>query len=66
MEIKKKLTVLRGEGGGITGEKWRRVIKEYVQWTHGQSQSGIGLRVGVHGAGEIGGWKMETTVIEQE
>ena len=36
--------------------------------THGQSQRGKGLRVGV-GVGEVGdsgGWKMETTVLEQQ
>ena len=45
-----------------------RVIKEHVLRTHGQSQRGIGLRVGgwVGGARKGRGGKVETTVLEQQ
>ena len=55
-----------GKERGIREERRRGVMEEYVQRTHGQSQGGVGLRVGVGGGGvgESGGRKMETTVLE--
>ena len=35
------------------GERKGRVVKEYVYRTHGQSKSGVGLRVG---GGDGQGW----------
>ena len=46
MEIKNKLTVTRGEAGGNNGGKRGRVVKEHVQRTLAQSQSGVGSRMG--------------------
>ena len=41
-----KLAVTREEEGGDNREKGGRVVKEHIKRTHGQSQRGIGLRVG--------------------
>ena len=47
IEIKNKLTVTRREEEGDNGQKERgSVFKEYVQRTRGQTQRGVGLRVG--------------------
>ena len=71
IEIKNKLTVTRGEGGGgIWGGKGGRVVKEHVLRTHRQSQRGIGgSKVGggdVCGGWGSGGGKMETTTTKLE
>ena len=50
---------------GINGERRGKVVKECVQRIHRQSQRREGLRVGGGGRGS-GGWKMETTVHEQQ
>ena len=42
----------RGAGRGINSGKRGRVVKEYVQRTHGQRQRGEGLSVGGGGGGE--------------
>ena len=64
MEIRNKLTVARGDDGGKRG--W--IVEEHVWKTHGQSQRGLGLRVG-GGVGWVwgnGAGKMETTVLERQ
>ena len=45
----------RGEGRWITRERRRRVVKERVWRTHGQSQRRIGLRAGGGGGWDWGG-----------
>ena len=52
MEIKNKLTVTRGVGGGGTMEERRGRVKEHVQRTHGHGHCGGGLNVG--GGGWVG------------
>ena len=56
MKLKNKLTVTRGKVEGDIGGKGGRVVKEHVRRTQGQSQRGIGVRVGGEdgwGAGEL-------------
>ena len=55
-----------GAGRVITEERRGRVVKKHVQRTHGQWQTGDGLRVGGGFVGGSGDGKMETTVIEQQ
>ena len=43
---------------------WGKGFQEQVQRAHGESQRGVGSRVG-SGDGWVGG-KMETTVLEQQ
>ena len=49
-------------------ERRERAINEHVQRTHGQSQRGVGLRVGGGDwkGGQSGGGKMKTIVLEQQ
>ena len=63
---RKELAVTRGEEGGANGEQGRRVVKEHVEGTHGQSQREAGSRMG---SGDILGGRsggMDTTVHEQQ
>ena len=47
-------SVQRGWRKGITGDRRGRVVKEHVWRTHGESQRGVGLRVG--GGDELVRW----------
>ena len=66
IEIKNKLTVTRGERGGLWGKgKGHQGTCIKDTWT---KPKGVGLRVGGEDGGVEGssGGKMETTVLEQQ